>query len=96
MAFEAIADVTPAGHFFATEHTMQRYKTAFWEPLVADWSNYGQWSENGALRADERATHIWKERLAAFRPPAGAAERVSRIEPIIARRTAEGGAPVID
>ena len=92
LAFAALADVEPGGHFFATPHTMERYETAFYEPLVADWSNFGQWTEGGALRADERATSIWKERLANFKPADGCAERAARLDDYIARRKAAGGA----
>ena len=39
------------GHFFGGEHTLARYRTAFYEPLVSDWANYGQWTEAGSLDA---------------------------------------------
>jgi len=90
-AYAALADVQPGGHFFATQHTMERYETAFYEPLVADWSNFGQWTENGSQSADQRATAIWQERLANFKPPAGADERASRLDDYIAAKKAAGG-----
>ena len=34
LALEAITDVGPGGHFFGTEHTLARFETAFYEPLV--------------------------------------------------------------
>jgi trimethylamine--corrinoid protein Co-methyltransferase len=49
-ALDALAEVPPGGHFFATAHTMARYDAAFYPPLVADLSNPGQWTEAGALR----------------------------------------------
>lgn len=93
MAFDAIAEVMPGGHFFAAGHTMERFHTAFYEPLVADWSNFGQWSDAGAMTADERATLIWQERLEAYQPPPVDDERLAEVDAFIARRTAEGGAP---
>lgn len=93
MAFDAIAEVQPGGHFFAAQHTMERFQTAFWEPLAADWSNFGQWTENGSLSADERATGIWKERLALHQPVTPPDERLDLLEAFIEKRTAEGGAP---
>ena len=51
IGFEAIAEVQPGGHFFSAQHTMSRYRTAFYEPVVADWSNFGTWSEAGAKTA---------------------------------------------
>ena len=93
LAFEALADVAPGGHFFATEHTMQRYRTAFYEPIIADRSNYGQWLEAGQLTADQRATEIWQARLAEFQAPHCDAAMVEQLDEFVERRTAEGGAP---
>jgi trimethylamine---corrinoid protein Co-methyltransferase len=93
IAYAAIEDVQPGGHFFATEHTMSRYKTAFYEPLVTDATNFGTWTEAGALTATDRARGMWQQVLRDFRPPAGLAACADLIDPFIARRTAEGGAP---
>ena len=93
LAWEALADVSPGGHFFATPHTMERFDRAFYAPLVADLSNFGTWEAAGAKTATERATAIWQRVLAEFRPPEGAGEREERIAGFIARRTVEGGAP---
>lgn len=71
---------------------MSRYRSAFYEPLVADWQNFGNWTQSGARTATERATDIWKKRLAEFEPPASAAAVADGLDAFIARRTAEGGA----
>lgn len=92
IGFEAIAEVQPGGHFFAAAHTMSRYRTAFYEPLVADWSNFGAWTKAGAKNATERATAIWRERLAAYAPPEQAAAAAPALDAFVARRTEEGGA----
>ena len=92
LAFEAIAEVAPGGHFFGAAHTMDRFRSAFYEPLVSDWSNHGQWSEAGQPRADERATGIWQARLAAFNPSLKALEGLEPVREFIGRRLAEGGA----
>ncbi|TIW33355.1 MAG: trimethylamine methyltransferase [Mesorhizobium sp.] len=92
IGFEAIAEVQPGGHFFSAGHTMARYRTAFYEPLVADWSNFGNWTQAGSKSATERATGIWKRLLADFQPPASAAATASVLDEFIARRTEEGGA----
>ncbi len=55
IGFDAIAEVQPGGHFFATTQTMARYRSAFYEPLVADLSNFGNWTEAGSKTATERA-----------------------------------------
>jgi trimethylamine--corrinoid protein Co-methyltransferase len=92
MGLGAIAEVGPGGHFFATAHTMERYKTAFYSPLVSDWRNHGAWLDDGGLTATQRATRIWKSTLEKFEPPAIDAGIQGALEEYVARRTAEGGA----
>ncbi len=96
LAFEAIADVEPGGHFFATQHTMDRYRTGFYESLVADSSNFGQWQEAGSLTADQRATSIWQKRLETYTPPDIEPARLDELDEFIRNRIAEGGAPPMD
>jgi trimethylamine--corrinoid protein Co-methyltransferase len=92
LAYDAIAAVEPGSHFFGCEHTMQRYQTAFYEPLVSDWSNFGQWTESGGLTATQRANGIWKQVLRDFEAPALDVARSEELQAFIARRSAEGGA----
>lgn len=92
LGWAALADVEPGGHFFATQHTMDRYATAFYEPLVADLANFGTWSEAGGQTSTERATAIWQDVLSRYEPPAGSAERVARLRDFIATGRARGGA----
>lgn len=94
LAFDAIAAVEPGSHFFGCEHTMERYQTAFYEPLVSDWSNFGQWTDNGALTATQRANGIWKKILVEFEAPPMDSAVADELEDFVARRTAEGGSPV--
>ncbi|MBO6776184.1 MAG: trimethylamine methyltransferase family protein [Marinibacterium sp.] len=92
IGLDALREVQPGGHFFGAQHTMDRYQTEFWEPLSWDWSNYGTWQNAGANDAQERATAIWQERLAAFTPPNHSADRIGDLQDFIAYRTAAGGA----
>ena len=55
--------------FFGTTHTLANYKTAFYEPIVSDWSNFESWEENGSKTAFERANKIYRQRLKSFQPP---------------------------
>jgi len=96
LAYDAIAEVPPGGHFFGAAHTMTRYDTAFYAPLVADLSNFGTWSEAGAQSSAQRATRIWQDRLASFTRPAHGAEAAERLAPFIAARQAAGGAAPSD
>ncbi|KPL55026.1 hypothetical protein ABB55_24690 [Prosthecomicrobium hirschii] len=60
LAVDAIAGVPAGGHFFGAAHTLARYETAFYRPLLSDWSNYENWRDAGARDATVRATDIWK------------------------------------
>ena len=96
LAYDAIAEVAPGGHFFAAQHTMERYQTAFYQPLVADLSNFGLWTEHGALRADQRATAIWQRTLADFTPPSACEGVADRLAPYVAAKIQAGGMPPED
>ena len=92
MAYRAIADVEPGGHFFATEHTMERFDTAFYSPLVADLRNYGSWAESGSQDSEVRATKVWQDTLNSYVVPQGCEEISGRLETTLARLTEAGGA----
>lgn len=92
LALDAIAEVAPGGHFFAAAHTMRRYEQAFYPPLLADLTNFGSWSDHGALRSDQRATALWRRILAEFQPPPHGTAAADRLAAFIAARTAAGGA----
>ena len=51
IGFDAIKDVDPGGHFFATQHTMDRYSTEFYSPIISDLSNNGSWIKSGSKTA---------------------------------------------
>jgi trimethylamine--corrinoid protein Co-methyltransferase len=95
LALEAVAEVGPSGHYFGCAHTMERYRTAFYAPLVSDWRNYGQWTEAGGRTATERAHQLWQETLARYVAPARDPAVVEALDAFVARRKAEGGAPPV-
>ena len=69
LGIDAIAEVGPGGHFFGSGHTLERYETAFYRPMLSDWRNFETWSDDGARTATERANGIWKRLLAEYSPP---------------------------
>ena len=69
LALDAVREVGPGGHFFGCAHTQERYRTAFYAPLVSDWRNYESWREAGAPDAARHANRIYKELVAAYEPP---------------------------
>ena len=89
----ALSDVGPSGHFFASPQTMARYNTEFYEPIVHDYANFGTWTEAGAKDASTRATQIWKDIVAAHVQPPADHTRVGALKEFIAKRTEAGGAP---
>jgi trimethylamine---corrinoid protein Co-methyltransferase len=95
LALEAVSEVGPGGHFFGCAHTMERYRSAFYAPLVSDWRNYGTWAEDGAKTATQRATGIWQDTLARYVAPRRSPEVIEALEAYVARRTEEGGAPPV-
>jgi trimethylamine--corrinoid protein Co-methyltransferase len=94
LGLEAMTDVGPGGHFFGTAHTMARYETAFYSPILSDWRNYESWRLAGAQTAEQRANAIWKQALAEFQPPPLDPAIVEALEAFVAKRKEEGGVPV--
>jgi trimethylamine--corrinoid protein Co-methyltransferase len=93
LGLDAIADVGPGGHFFGTAHTMARYETAFYSPILSDWRNYEAWRLAGGQTAEQRANAIWKQALAEYQPPPLDAAVKEALEAFVARRKEEGGVP---
>lgn len=89
LGLDAIAAVGPGGHFFGSPHTMERYETAFYSPLVSDWRNFETWFEAGAVDATQRAHLIWKELLEHSESPALDPAIDEELTAFVARRTAE-------
>ena len=69
LAFDAIEEVGAGGHFFGTNHTIERYKDAFYKPIVSDWSNFETWQEKGSVQTAERANKLFKQILNDFEEP---------------------------
>jgi trimethylamine---corrinoid protein Co-methyltransferase len=91
LAFEAIKEVGPGGHFFGVGHTLERYETAFYAPILSDWRNYESWREAGALTAEQRANAIWKQLLADYQPPPLDPAIDEALKAFVDRRKREGG-----
>ena len=94
LALEAMREVCPGGHYFGAAHTLARYESAFYSPLLSDWRNFETWQDSGSVDATRRANAIWKSTLADSQtPPMDPAVR-EELEAFVARRKTEGGANI--
>jgi trimethylamine---corrinoid protein Co-methyltransferase len=91
LAVDAIKGIAAGGHFFGAAHTLARYQSAFYRPLLSDWSNFENWTDAGARNATQRATLIWKKLLAGYVPPPLEPAVKEAIAAYVARRRQEIG-----
>ena len=89
LALEAIGEVPPGGHFFGAGHTLERYESAFYAPLLSDWRNFETWQEAGSPSAAQNANRIWKQLLAEHEPPAMDPAVAEALDAYVARRKLE-------
>ncbi|HEY2887558.1 MAG TPA: trimethylamine methyltransferase family protein, partial [Candidatus Limnocylindrales bacterium] len=89
LGLEAIAEVGPGGHFFGSPHTLERFETAFYAPMLAEGRTFEAWHEDGARTATERANRIWKQLLAEYQPPPLDPGRAEALDAFVARRRRE-------
>ncbi len=91
MALDAMLEVGPGGHFFGAQHTLERYSTAFYQPLISDWRNFQNWQQAGSPTAEKKANALWKQALAEYREPWLDPAALEQIDAFVARRSQEGG-----
>ncbi|GGM66674.1 trimethylamine methyltransferase [Thermopolyspora flexuosa] len=91
LAFDAHAEVGHGGHFLGAAHTMERFRTCFYRPLLSSSDNYERWMRNGGKDAAARAGEIYRAKLAEYeQPPLDDAIR-EELADYVARRRAELG-----
>jgi trimethylamine---corrinoid protein Co-methyltransferase len=93
LALDTVREVGPGGHFFGTQHTQERYETAFYSPFLSDWSNFENWRDAGSVQTFERAFKLGQRILNEFEPAPMDDAIKSELEDFVARRKSEGGAP---
>jgi trimethylamine--corrinoid protein Co-methyltransferase len=89
LGVDAIAEVGPGGHFFGSAHTLARFESAFYQPMLSDWRNFETWQDDGAKTATQRANGIWKQMLAEFQPPPMDPARREALDAFVERRKRE-------
>jgi trimethylamine--corrinoid protein Co-methyltransferase len=91
LAFGAHEEVGHGGHFLGAMHTMERFRTCFYRPLLSSSDNYEKWTRTGALDTNARATKIYQKTLEEYvAPPLDDAIR-AELEEYVVRRRAELG-----
>lgn len=91
LALDALGRVPTGGHFFGEPHTLERYATAFYQPMLSNWQNYEAWAEAGAMDATQRATRVWKKALEEYRQPPMEPAIREELEAYVAKRKEEIG-----
>lgn len=86
LAFDAMSDVQTGGHFFGTPHTLARYETAFYQPMLSDWQNFEAWELAGSKTATERATALWQQALVEYEEPELEPDRAEALDAYVSRR----------
>ncbi len=89
LALDSIAAVGPGGHHLGTEHTLARYRSEHYQPLLSDRQGYQNWQDNGSLDAPQRANQIAKQLLATYEQPPMDAAVAEALTDFMARRKEE-------
>jgi len=91
LAFDAHVEVGHGGHFLGAAHTMDRFRTCFYRPMLSSSENFERWTRGGSVDAAGRAEGIYKKTLAEYEaPPLDDAIR-AELEEYVVRRRAELG-----
>ena len=91
LAFGAHEEVGHGGHFLGAAHTLERFRTCFYRPLVSTTENFERWTRNGARDTEARASEIVTKLLDAYeQPPIDDGVRAEIDEYVDRRRTELG------
>ena len=93
LGLDAVREVGPGGHFFGAAHTQERYRDAFYAPMISDWRNFESWQDAGEPVAWQKANTIFKEVLAYSENPPMDPAIAEELSAFVAKRKEEGGAP---
>ncbi len=91
LAWGAHVEVGAGGHFLGAEHTLERFRTCFYRPLLSSTENFERWQRKGGADATARASTIWRETLENYeQPPLDEGIRLELEEYVNRRRTELG------
>jgi trimethylamine--corrinoid protein Co-methyltransferase len=69
LAFDAIAEVRPGGHYLGSAHTMRHFRDAFYRAELFDYNSAEQWELNGSEDSYMRAARKVRQLLASYEAP---------------------------
>jgi trimethylamine--corrinoid protein Co-methyltransferase len=69
LAYSAHQEVGQGGHFLGAVHTLERFRTCFYRPILSSTDNYQRWERNGGLDTAARANELWKKTLEEYEEP---------------------------
>src|SRR5579859_6109846 len=69
LAFGAHSEVGHGGHFLGAAHTMERFRTCFYRPMLSSTANFERWLKLGGKDTAARASDIWRAQVEAYEPP---------------------------
>jgi trimethylamine---corrinoid protein Co-methyltransferase len=72
-------------------HTMERFRTCFYRPMVSSSENYERWVRNGGLDTNARASKIYQQKLEEYVPPAIDEAVREELQEFVVRRRRELG-----
>ena len=91
IAFGAHEEVGHGGHFLGAMHTMERFRTCFYRPMLSSSENYERWMRNGGIDTAARADEIYQQKLEGYEPPPLDDAVREELEEYVVRRRAELG-----
>src|SRR5918997_4272689 len=91
LAFDAHLEVGHGGDLLGAAHTMERFRTCFYRPMLSSSENYERWMRNGGKDANARAEEIYRKKLEEYEPPPLDDAVRQELQEYVIRRRAELG-----
>ena len=88
-ALDSIHEVGPSGHNFGTQHTQERFETAFYPAFIHDRRNLGTWQEGGSEDVVKRANTLWKTLVREYEKPSLDIAIQEELQEFVTKRTKE-------
>jgi trimethylamine--corrinoid protein Co-methyltransferase len=89
LAFDAMAEVSPGGHYLSTAHTMRHFMDAFYRAEVFDYQAAEMWEKKGSEDSFTRAHKKVVQLLDSYQPPDLDPAVEEALAEFMARRKAE-------